>query len=121
MLRETERLAASRFGIDSAEFDRRLALARQERAEAVAQMGRAVSGWVKGLFSGLAEAHRRRAAYAELNGLDDRMLRDLGLSRGELWAAVDGMVDRAAPSNDNQVAATAAVAANENSPKHRAA
>ena len=120
MLRETNSLATSRFGIDASELDQRLMQARMERAEAVADMVIAVSRFVKGLFSGLVEGHKRRTAYAELNSLDDRMLRDMGLSRGELWAAVDGLADRG-PSNDNQVAATPAVAANENTAKHRAA
>lgn len=123
MLRQTSSLATGRYGLDSEEFERRLAQARLERAEAVAEMFAAIYRGVKGLFAGLAEGHKRREAYAELNSLDDRMLRDMGLSRGELWAAVDGLSDRG-PSNDNQVAAKPAkpaVAANENSPKHRAA
>ena len=120
MLRETNSLATSRFGINSTEFDRALAQARMERAEAVADMVIAVSRFVKRLFTGLVEGHKRRAAYAELNSLDDRMLRDMGLSRGELWAAVDGLAERG-PSNDNELAATPVVAANENRPKHRAA
>lgn len=120
MLRETERQAAARFGINSSEFDRRLAQARMEQAEAIADMVVGVSRFVKGLFTGLVDGHKRRAAYADLNSLDDRMLQDMGLSRGELWAAVDGLADRG-PSNDNQVAAAPAVAANENAPTHRAA
>lgn len=103
---------ATRLGISQEELSYRLALARHERAEAVASMAHAVIRGVAGLFKGVAESFRRRAAYDELNGLDDRMLRDMGLNRGELWAAVDGSA-RQEPSNDN----AAHVAANDDAPR----
>lgn len=122
MLRHTESpiaSLASRYGMDPAELEARLAEARRERAKVIAQAGRAVVNGIKGLFSGFGDSVRRRMAYDELYSLDDRMLRDIGLNRGELWAAVDGNVERG-PSNDNRKAETRP-AANENTPKHRAA
>jgi uncharacterized protein YjiS (DUF1127 family) len=118
MLRQTETMhsTSGRWGMDPAEFEARLAAARKERAEVLAQIGRAIARGFKGLFAGVGGSLRRRAAYDELYALDDRMLRDIGLSRGQLWAAVEGHVERG-PSNDNRAAA----AANENAPKHRAA
>jgi len=44
---------------------------------------------VKRLFSAVLKAYRRRAMLCELEGLDDRMLKDIGLSRSELPAAVE--------------------------------
>lgn len=35
--------------------------------------------------------HERRRAEAQLISLDDRMLKDIGLSRGEIMAAVHGL------------------------------
>jgi uncharacterized protein YjiS (DUF1127 family) len=126
MLRPTENTIAStarRHGLDPAELEARLAQARRDQAAAVAELGRAVVNGFKGLFSGLGNSLRRRMAYEELYALDDRMLRDIGLNRGELWAAVEGRVERG-PSNDNrkvEAKVAAGPAANENAPKHRAA
>lgn len=103
---------AQRLGVSREELAYRLALARHERAEVVASIAHAVIRGVAGLFTGVAASFRRRAAFDELNGLDDRMLRDMGLSRGELWAAVDG-VARQEPSNDN----AAHAAANDDAPR----
>jgi len=103
---------AERLGISQEELSYRLALARHERAEVVASIAHAAIRGVSRLFTGVAESFRRRAAYDELNGLDDRMLRDMGLNRGELWAAVDGSA-RQEPSNDNAVN----VAANDDAPR----
>lgn len=105
---------AERLGMNPQEMAEHLMRARIERAKAVADMFRAIGRGVKSLFAGLADARRRRAAYAELNGLDDRMLRDMGLSRGELWSAVDGQA-RPAASNDNDTGKAAA--ANDDMPR----
>jgi uncharacterized protein YjiS (DUF1127 family) len=40
------------------------------------------------------ERRRRRAAIGELRALGDRTLKDMGLTRGEIVAAVDGLVYR---------------------------
>ncbi len=37
--------------------------------------------------------NKRRKAIAELSGLSDHILRDIGISRGEIGAAVDGLLD----------------------------
>jgi uncharacterized protein YjiS (DUF1127 family) len=38
----------------------------------------------------LRQAQAKSRAHAELMLLDDRMLADIGLSRNEIWAAVQG-------------------------------
>ncbi len=60
--------------------------ARVHRAEVVGEM---IGGGIARLWGHLRMALRRRAAIAELNALDDRMLADIGLSRGQIHAAVD--------------------------------
>jgi uncharacterized protein YjiS (DUF1127 family) len=53
-----------------------------------------VAGWlnsrVQGLFSELLRWEKRRAAIKALRQLDDRELRDIGLSRDQIEAAVCG-------------------------------
>lgn len=76
------------------------AAARRERArftaEAFAKIGAGLA-WLTGfdrLKARAAAAYRRAAAIAELERLDDRTLRDMGLARTEIPAAVDGEVYR---------------------------
>jgi uncharacterized protein YjiS (DUF1127 family) len=43
----------------------------------------------RNIVSGVVTARRRRAAIRELHALDDRMLKDIGLSRGDIPYVVD--------------------------------
>jgi uncharacterized protein YjiS (DUF1127 family) len=45
-------------------------------------------------FGRWAEGRRRRAAIRELRAVCDRTLKDMGLTRGEIVAAVDGRIHR---------------------------
>lgn len=60
--------------------------ARVHRAEIIGEM---IGGGIASLWGHIRTALRRRAAVAELNALDDRMLADIGLSRSQIHAAVD--------------------------------
>jgi uncharacterized protein YjiS (DUF1127 family) len=63
-----------------AEVNRRVVeRARAYRAEAIKNLFRRLFGWI-----------RRRAAAARLHALDDRMLKDIGLNRGDIEQAVRG-------------------------------
>jgi len=82
--------------------------ARVDRAEIIGEM---IGGGIARLWGHIRMALRRRAAVAELNALDDRMLADIGLSRGQIQAAVDAAagfgadlrvgLGTAKPFNDN--------------------
>jgi uncharacterized protein YjiS (DUF1127 family) len=64
----------------------------------------------RGIVSGVVTARRRSVAIRELYALDDRMLKDIGLSRGDIQYVVDQMLsaERATtegPSGQSQIAA----------------
>jgi uncharacterized protein YjiS (DUF1127 family) len=63
----------------------------------------------RNIVSGVVTARRRRAAIRELRALDHRMLKDIGISRGEIPYLVDQMLsaERAAtegPTEHGQIA-----------------
>ena len=75
--------------------------AQEARAEAMARVGYlavatvgravgAVAGQARAAFGALAAWQDRQVALHQLLSLDDRMLRDIGLTRADAWAAVDG-------------------------------
>jgi uncharacterized protein YjiS (DUF1127 family) len=75
--------------------------AQEARAEAMARVGflavaivgravGAVAGRARAALGALAAWRDRQVALHQLLLLDDRMLRDIGLTRADAWAAVDG-------------------------------
>ena len=75
--------------------------AQEARAEAMARVGYlavatvgravgAVAGRARGALGALAAWRNRQVALHQLLSLDERMLRDIGLTRADAWAAVDG-------------------------------
>jgi len=75
--------------------------AHEARAEAMARIGHlavaaaggvvgAAAGAVRAALGALRAGRNRRAALREILLLDDRMLRDIGLTRADARAAVDG-------------------------------
>jgi uncharacterized protein YjiS (DUF1127 family) len=114
--------------------------ARQERADAVARTGHLVIAGVAGVLGALPSLGRevaarlgrwreRRAATRALLLLDDRMLKDIGITRSEVRAAVNGtlrsrrFVDTApaAASGDVALSAYAIAGCNDNErPRHAA-
>jgi uncharacterized protein YjiS (DUF1127 family) len=62
------------------------------------------AGW-----DGIARYFVRRAAIASLRKLDDRLLRDIGLERSQIEAAVDGFITRSRPSEQAMMASSAAM------------
>lgn len=79
------------------------AYARRIRAEAIADL--IYKSWValKSLGARYKAHLAQQRAMAELQSLDDGMLRDIGLSRSQIPAAVAGLVERpiAAAVNEN--------------------
>jgi uncharacterized protein YjiS (DUF1127 family) len=113
--------------------------AHEARAEAMARVGHlavaaaggvvgAVAGAVQAALGALRAGRNRRAALREILLLDDRMLRDIGLTRADAWAAVDGtlgMRDVSAPDppdyRDVALSGYAVAGCNDNGERRRAA
>jgi uncharacterized protein YjiS (DUF1127 family) len=79
------------------------AKAHQDRADALARAGHLLVAAVVGAAVRISEAVRRwrerRRATDELLSFDDRLLKDIGITRGEVWAAVHGeLADRGVES-----------------------
>ena len=48
--------------------------------------------WYGNSFAGIRNWNTRRASRKALLGLNDRLLRDIGISRSEIGAFVDGLI-----------------------------
>lgn len=108
----TTALAANFGGFAQIEAEARTARA-QFVGEAIADLVIGAVTLVKTAFAKVVAWQRHQSAVAELAQLDDRLLADLGLSRSDIAAAIDGNVHRsfAVPANVN-IARTAVGAAN---------
>ncbi len=93
------------------------AIENQARVDRSLYIGDAVASAIVGLFGGLKRGYaslqawsEKRAASEELAQLDDRMLADLGLTRSDIDAAIDGRIHRQPlqAANENQGQAKAA-------------
>ena len=96
-------------------------LGRRLQARAVAtglsRLFRAVLRPVADLGAGIARTRRRGAAIRQLSALDDRLLADIGITRGQIPGVVDGMQARS-NAGDSRFEAPAAtvVAARRHAP-----
>ncbi len=73
----------------------------------------AVAGWLEDIVRAVRTWRTRRAALYELSRLNDHLLRDIGIHRGEIRAVVDHILSRPpvsgrCPAPDLRVAADAA-------------
>jgi uncharacterized protein YjiS (DUF1127 family) len=85
-------------------FHRLLSAAGRGLVRGAVAAGRGAWSGARGLAAAVARQHRRRAAIRELSGLSDYALRDIGLSRGDIRAVVDGMLEgRQTPQTDFRV------------------
>jgi uncharacterized protein YjiS (DUF1127 family) len=71
--------------------------AKARRAGAMSRLTRNILSDIRGAvplhgFAGLRRWHRRRKAIAELGALDDRMLKDIGIGRGDIRGLVDAQL-----------------------------
>jgi uncharacterized protein YjiS (DUF1127 family) len=82
------------------------AYARRIRAEAIADL--IFKSWValKSVAVRVKTRLEQQRALAELHSLDDAMLRDIGLSRSQIPAAVAGLIERPATAAVNENALT---------------
>ena len=85
------------------------AYARRIRAEAVAKLVRTGLASLKTFAVRYKARAEQRRAMEELNALDDQMLRDIGLSRSEIPAAVAGLIERSFVGAVNENAVDAQV------------
>jgi len=122
------------------EFQPYIEQAQAARAEAVERVGYlaiAGAGRLVGTAIGATRAalgalgawRDRRAAVREILRLDDRMLQDIGLTRADAWAAVDGTLGNRAQDwplepaayTDIALSGYAAAGCNDNGERRRAA
>jgi uncharacterized protein YjiS (DUF1127 family) len=104
-----------------------LAEARRQRAlwlaKGVSVTGQALARLVRKASVWYRARRTRLGALAELRGLDDRMLKDIGLSRGDIEAAVAGELrhveSRPEAMNENPTSQPL-TAANTNKSRHAA-
>lgn len=91
------------------ELRRREQWARRQRAEMVARSvnavgrgllsaltggARRVDGGLRAVYRAQRRRRQRRAAIRDLRTLDDRILRDIGMTRGDIPEVVDGLLSR---------------------------
>ena len=71
---------------------------------------------VRAVIQAISRGHQRRVAIRELEALDARTLRDIGLHRGQIGIVVDTLLNEAPPPSRKIVATHNApvVAANDN-------
>lgn len=81
--------AGAGFGSTLARTDRQ-AIEREARQNRAAIFGAWIGGGLAKLIASFRAAQRRRVAMAELSALDNRMLADIGISRGEISGVVSG-------------------------------
>ena len=84
------------FTLDEIHYYQQLGRRLQARAVAngLSQLFRAVLRPVARLAGGIAKARRRGAAIRQLGALDDRLLADIGITRGQIPGVVDGLQAR---------------------------
>ena len=76
-------------------------MAQRERSIAFAQLLKAIGSQISGLAQKYVAWNSRREATAQLMNLDDRMLADIGIGRGDIQASMSGrMVQDVANRND---------------------
>lgn len=98
----------------SDEVHRILTEARRIRAEhfaaGVSRIGKAVAGFVGTIGTAFAEARRQHTLYEELSRMTDFELRDIGLNRSDIPAAVAGVLTRETGRKASPVEVAAEVA-----------
>lgn len=73
------------------DYERFIERAGMERARAIRALFSGAGRVAARALRDIALWRRRRATLRELQGLDDRMLKDIGLYRGEIWSAADAV------------------------------
>lgn len=95
-------------GVDSYEISEMEVLqgAQRARAEAIGNwlesISRAVDRWFTARFR---RAHQRQRVIKELNALDERMLSDIGITRGDIPFVANGQSRVRKPGDGNDAAA----------------
>ena len=85
------------------DYDWYLGSARRARADAYRSLFRAIGAAFAAWKKSIRDRRARKRALAELLGLDDRTLRDMGVNRAGVYFAVDhGREDTPTPANANE-------------------
>lgn len=94
------------------EIARITAEANAMRARAVRDVLNQLAGAVRKVFEAVSEARYNARVYNELQSMDERMLKDIGINRGDIAAVVHGLktgdADARSGANENTAPAAAA-------------
>lgn len=81
--------------LDTARIEAQARILRAEETARLARaFGRSIVSGFRTLAASIAEARQMQRVYGELTGLSDKELRDIGLSRSDIPAAVAGTLRR---------------------------
>lgn len=83
-----------------------LTAARIERAEFIGRVVTRLSAWiVRGMIAPFAAMRRRQREYEELMSLDDHILADIGITRGDIPYLIKNCANQGKAGNDNSAKA----------------
>jgi len=97
MLRAAGPQAVQLIALETA-FDTGRRMRAESLRSSVAGLGKGLGRMGRSVVAGVTRARTRRRVIEQLGRLDNRLLRDIGLERGNLVEAVDASLERRAPS-----------------------
>ncbi|MBT3787202.1 MAG: DUF1127 domain-containing protein [Alphaproteobacteria bacterium] len=85
-----------------ANLDVLTAQAQKARAEAIGELVKSGIAAIRQLVNKTVAWNARRVASAQLMNLDDRMLADIGIGRGDIQSSIEGIMEKGAANSNDQ-------------------